>query len=76
MKHNMKIHLADVMAVKDLVDLVSKFPGSVNLVYADKTVDAKSIMSIFTLDLTGDLQLEIDGNITPEMLESLEPYKV
>ena len=51
----MKIHLKDVMAVKELVDLVSLLPGHADLVDGDAVVDAKSIMSIFALDLSREL---------------------
>lgn len=70
----MKIHLKDVMAVKELVDLVSLLPGHANLVDGDAVVDAKSIMSIFALDLSREFELEIDGEISPEFREKIAPF--
>ena len=72
----MKIHLKDVMAVKELVDLVSLLPGHANLVDGDAVVDAKSIMSIFALDLSREFELEIDGEISPEFREKIAPFLV
>ena len=72
----MKIHLKDVMAVKELVDLVSLLPGHADLVDGDAVVDAKSIMSIFALDLSREVELEIDGEISPEFREKIAPFLV
>mgnify|MGYP002556467107 CR=1 FL=1 len=72
----MKIHLKDVMAVKELVDLVSLLPGHADLVDGDAVVDAKSIMSIFALDLSREFELEIDGEISPEFREKIAPFLV
>ncbi|MPN51515.1 hypothetical protein SDC9_199163 [bioreactor metagenome] len=74
MKQTIKVRLRDVMAVRDLVNLVSQLSCPVKLLYEDKEVDAKSIMSIFTLDLSDELTLEIDGDCSPEVMDQLAPF--
>ena len=74
MKENIKIRLRDVMAVKDLVNIVSQLSCPVKLIYQDQEVDAKSIMSIFTLDLSDELELEIDGDRSEEHTSELQSH--
>ena len=54
----LKISLVTIDQVKRFVDLVSKVEGDVDLVSGRYTIDAKSIMGIFSLDLSKPLQLE------------------
>ena len=54
-----KINLNTIDRVKKFVDIVSKIDGTLDLVSGRYRVDAKSIMGIFSLDLSKDLDLVV-----------------
>lgn len=54
-----KINLNTIDRVKKFVDVVSKIDGTLDLVSGRYRVDAKSIMGIFSLDLSKDLDLVV-----------------
>lgn len=68
------ILLDSVIQIKDFVNLVCRYPNDFDLVSGRFTIDAKSIMGIFSLDLTHPLELCIYGDASPELLEALTPY--
>ena len=68
------ILLDSVTQIKDFVNLVCRYPNDFDLVSGRFTIDAKSIMGIFSLDLTHPLELCIYGAASPELLEALTPY--
>ena len=53
----MKILLDSIEKVKKFVNLASAFPGDLDIKSGRYTVDAKSIMGIFSLDLSTPLTL-------------------
>ena len=55
----LKISLVTIDQVKRFVDLVSKVEGDVDLVSGRYTIDAKSIMGIFSLDISKPMELRI-----------------
>ena len=69
--------LSSINDVKDFVNIVSKYDFDVDLTSGRYVVDAKSIMGIFSLDLSKPIDLNIhaeDG--ADEVLEVLKPYLV
>ena len=70
-----KISLATINDVKDFVNMVMKYDFEVDLVSGRYAVDAKSIMGIFSLDLSKpiDLNIHADGNVD-EILTALDAY--
>jgi len=54
---SMKIKLDSIDKVKRFVNAVNKFDGDIDLVSDRFVVDAKSIMGIFSLDLSGSITL-------------------
>ena len=70
-----KISLATINDVKDFVNMVMKYDFEVDLVSGRYAVDAKSIMGIFSLDLSKpiDLAIHTEDNLN-EILEALKPY--
>lgn len=68
------IQLSSIQQIKDFVNLVTRYPNDFDLVSGRYTIDAKSIMGIFSLDLTHPLQLYIHGDASDELLEALTPY--
>ena len=63
--------------VKSFVNEVTKFDNEFNLVSGRYVVDAKSIMGIFSLDLTKPITLNIhtDENVD-KILDALKDYLI
>jgi phosphotransferase system HPr-like phosphotransfer protein len=72
------IFLSSIESVKKFVTLSSKYDFPVNLVTDKYMIDAKSIMGIFSLDLSKPLTLEVEDDGSAEVndfIESLETFK-
>jgi len=72
-----KISLNSIDKVKSFVNEVTKFNTDFDLVSGRYVIDAKSIMGIFSLDLSKPIDLNIhseDG--AQEILDVLAPYIV
>lgn len=72
-----KISLNSIDKVKAFVNEISKFDCDFDLVSGRYVIDAKSIMGIFSLDLSKPIDLNIhaeDG--VDEILEVLKPYLI
>ena len=71
------ISLTDIDKIKQFVNDVTKFNYDFDLVSGRYVIDAKSIMGIFSLDLSKPIELNIhtEENID-EILKVLEPYLV
>ena len=70
--------LSSINDVKDFVNIVSKYDFDVDLTSGRYVVDAKSIMGIFSLDLSKAIDLNIhaaDGALD-DILTVLKPYLV
>lgn len=70
------INLGSIDKVKSFVNDITKFDSDFDLVSGRYVIDAKSIMGIFSLDLSKpiDLNIHSESNIE-EILEVLEKYK-
>lgn len=56
---SLNISLNSIDKVKSFVNLINTFDGDFDLVSDRYVVDAKSIMGIFSLDISNSLQLNI-----------------
>ncbi len=56
------INLNSIDKVKEFVNILNTFDGDFDLVTERYVVDAKSIMGIFSLDISKDIQLVIHDN--------------
>lgn len=65
-----KIRLNTIDKVKRFVDAISMSENEYELASGSYTVNAKSILAIFTLDLTHPLDLITDGNQIPKAITS------
>ncbi len=75
--NTVKICLNSIDKVKAFVNDITKFDSDFDLVSGRYVIDAKSIMGIFSLDLSKDIDLNIhaEDNID-SILETLKPYIV
>ena len=70
-----KISLNSIDKVKAFVNEISKFDCAFDLVSGRYVIDAKSIMGIFSLDLSKPIDLNIHAEAgIDEILETLSPY--
>lgn len=72
-----RISLNSIDKVKSFVNDITRFDNDFDLVSGRYVIDAKSIMGIFSLDLSKPIDLSIHGeeNLN-EILEVLKPYMI
>ena len=73
-----KISLNSIDKVKAFVNEISKFDCDFDLVSGRYVIDAKSIMGIFSLDLSKpiDLNIHADGQVLDSVLDVIGKYIV
>ncbi len=72
-----KISLNSIDKVKAFVNDVTKFDSDFDLVSGRYVIDAKSIMGIFSLDLSKNIDLNIHSEESMDgILQILKPYIV
>ena len=73
----MLLSLNSFEKVTDFVNAVTECDTDVNLISGNNVVNAKSIMGIFSLDLSKpiDLNVHAEGN-ADEVLAALKPYMI
>ncbi|MCQ2491384.1 MAG: HPr family phosphocarrier protein [Ruminococcus sp.] len=62
--------------VKDFVNIVMKYEFDIDLVSGRYAVDAKSIMGIFSLDLSKPIELNAHTDNADKFLDEIEKYIV
>ena len=72
------ISLNSIDKVKTFVNLINRFDYDFDLVSGRYVIDAKSIMGIFSLDLSKSIALNIyaDDDIANDIIKQLTPYVV
>ena len=74
-----KVKISSVEDVKNFVNSITRFEGSVDLGNGHYIVDAKSIMGVFSLDLSQAHDLSFDAESEDEckaVLDSIAQYIV
>lgn len=73
-----KVLLDSIEKVKDFVRTASQFEADMDLISGKYVIDAKSILGLFSLNLSEALVLKIEGSDKEidEILEALKPYIV
>ncbi len=70
------INLGSIDKVKSFVNEISKFDNDFDLVSGRYVIDAKSIMGIFSLDLSKPIELNIHGDENlDQILETMKKYE-
>ena len=72
-----KVHFRGLDSVKNFVNILSKFECDFDIVDKRYVIDAKSIMGLFSLDLTHPLDLKIyseDEAVVKSVIESLDDF--
>ena len=74
---NVKISLNSIDKVKAFVNTIARYDLDFDLVSGRYVIDAKSIMGIFSLDLSKPIDLNIHGDAgIDDVLADLNPYIV
>ena len=71
-----KIVLNNINDVKDFVNLMSKCSGEVSVYSERYIVDGKSIMGLFSLDLTKPVSVDFYGDVPYEVKEGMKKFIV
>ena len=72
-----RVRLDSIDKVKGFVNDISRFNTDFDLISGRYVIDAKSIMGIFSLDLSKPIELTIhESDEIDEILKVLQPYVV
>ena len=72
-----QISLNSIGKVKSFVNAITQFDFDFDLISGRYVIDAKSIMGIFSLDLSKPIELTIhESDEIDEILKALQPYVV
>lgn len=70
------IRLSLVENVNKFVNVVSRYPFEMDLRAGRHVVDAKSILGIFSLDLSRPITLDIYSDDCAELIDEIKPFTV
>ncbi len=73
---SMQISLQMASQVKTFVSIVQKYPYDIELHSGRYIVDAKSILGIFSLDLSKTLTIEIHSDDCDDLLNELKQFSI
>ena len=68
------ILLSSINDVKSFVNVVTKYDYEIDLISGRYIVDAKSIMGIFSLDLSQPIKVEAHGEDCSNLIDDLAPF--
>ena len=71
---SINVSLKKMENVKEFVNIVSKYTYDVDLRSGRYVIDAKSIMGIFSLDLSKALVLEIHNDKCEDLIKDLKAF--
>lgn len=70
------IKITEISDVKDFVNIVTRCPYDVDVISGRYAIDAKSIMGIFSLDLSKELELKVHNDDCGEFLDEISRFIV
>ena len=70
------VQISSIGDVKNFVNIVGKYDFDIDLISDRYVVDAKSIMGIFSLDLTKPIEVQLHSEDTQAIEAELAPYIV
>lgn len=73
---SLEINLKMAENVKEFVSIVSKYDYEIDLRSGRFIVDAKSILGIFSLDLSKPVIVEVHSNSCDDLLQELKKFAV
>lgn len=73
---SVSILLKEAQNIKTFVSIINKYPCDIDLRSGRYVVDAKSILGIFSLDLSKPITMEIYGDTCDELLVDIKDFIV
>ena len=75
---SIKIRLQSIEDVKKFVNIMTQLDGYFDLASGRYVVDAKSVMGIFSMDLSKELELRVleTNEQEKELMEAIRPFVV
>lgn len=70
------VRLSQIDDVKNFVNTIMRFDFDIDLVSGRYAVDAKSIMGIFSLDLSKPIELRAHTDDAEKLLDAIAPFIV
>ena len=71
-----KMKLNTIDDVKSFVDAANEYKGRITVRNMHYAVDGKSIMGIFSIDLSGVLDVEFDNEPSNEILDLFKNWRI
>ena len=68
------VQISSIGDVKNFVNIVGKYDFDIDLISDRYVVDAKSIMGIFSLDLTKPIEVQVHTDDADAIAAELAPY--
>lgn len=69
------LSIRTITKVKDFVNCNWNFDGTVDVISGRYIIDGKSIMGVFSLDLTNSVHVKLTSNSESEIEKLLESYR-
>lgn len=69
-----KVSLDSIADIKTFVNIVSKYDFDIDLSSGRYVVDAKSIMGIFSLDLSKPIKVDVHGDEADKLVAELKGF--
>ena len=73
---SVKIRLSTISDVRDFVNIVASYDGDVDLISGRYMVDGKSIMGIFSLDLSKPIELNAHTDDADKFFKEIDKFIV
>jgi phosphocarrier protein HPr len=73
--YSTSILLSSIEAVKKFVTLTNSYDFPINLTTDKYKIDAKSIMGVFSLDLSKPVEIEVESDRAGEFIAQLQQFK-
>lgn len=76
MMKKVNIKLATINDVKEFVNTVIQYDFEVDLISGRYAIDAKSIMGIFSLDLSKEIELQAHSDESDDFLKAIDKFVI
>ena len=73
---SVNVLLGTINDVKEFVSIVTRYDFDVDLVSGRYAVDAKSIMGIFSIDLSKPIKVDIHSDDADEFIAAIKKFQV
>lgn len=74
MKKELKVSLNELKDFQEFVNVCGASSATTKAIGSQSVVDVKSLLGLFSLDLTKPVTIEIDGNGTEELAKKLDKF--